>query len=297
MMREIFAAAAELKFVGDPAAGQIEGYATVWNVIDRHGDSIVPGAFDATLAEHKANGTMPGMYGEHSYFMFGGDPYPVGEWTEMEPDTKGLHVKGNLIALEHPDVARLHKLLQKKVLKGLSIAWSGRGDGVERNKKAAAGEPKRYLRSIDLFSVDPVRDPANRLASVEAVKAMMSMPNTAAAAESLVHAHEMCLACMGGGDAPTTDERNQITGHIRTAYKHITGNDMPTSTKSKPGTIRELERSLRELGFSNSEARSIAERGFKTATPRDEDEAAARLKALGELRGALSGFTLPKLGD
>jgi len=294
LLREHFAAHAELKFVGDPAEGVIEGYGSVFGVMDAHGDQVEAGAFDATLAEHKAAGTMPFMYAEHSAYMFGGDPLPIGMWDEMETDAKGLRVKGHLIALDHPHVNRVRQLMQKKAMRGLSMAWAGREDGVKRGSKA--GEPRRYLKSVDLFSVDPVCDPANRMAQIDSVKSMLQMPNHQAAADALMKAHDTCMACMAGGDAPTADERQQITGHIKTAYKHLTGHDMP-QTKSKPDTIRELERSLRELGFSNSEARSIAERGFKSATPRDEDEAAARLKAIGELRGAISGFTLPKLGD
>jgi hypothetical protein len=107
---------------------------------------------------------------------------------------------------------------------------------------------------------------------------------------------------MAGGDAPTADERQQILGHIKDAYKYITGSDM--QTKSKPGTIRQFEDWLREAAgrdgfkFSNSEVRAISEgRAWKSATPRDEVEAAGRLKALDEIRGALSGFSLPKIGD
>jgi HK97 family phage prohead protease len=303
LQRQVFAAKAELKFVGDPTSGEIEGYGSVFGIMDSWGDQVEPGAFDATLAEHKANGTMPRMFAEHSAYMFGGDPLPIGKWTAIEPDEKGLRVKGKLIALEHPDVKRVLDLMREQEMDGLSIAWSPREGGVTKGK--AAGEPKRYLKSIDLFSIDPVCDPANRLARIDSVKSMMQMPNTTAAAESMKMAHDMCQECMAGGDAPTADERQQIIGHIKTAYKHLTGNDMPVSSKGWD-TIRQfqqwLHRPLGEggRGLSNSKAKELADLIFKSASGSSgEDEAAvAALKAsIGELRGVFSGFSLPKPGE
>jgi len=299
LLREVFAASAELKFVGEPDAGLLEGYGSVFGVQDSYGDQVEPGAFDATLAEHKAAGTMPFMFGEHSAFMLGGDPYPIGMWTDVQPDEKGLKVKGQLIALDHPDVSRVRQLVLKGALRGLSMAWKGREGGIVKGTKA--GEPRRWLKSVDLYSIDVVGDPANRHAQIEGMKATLMTPNHQAAAQSMVKARDMCQQCMSGGDAPTAGERQQIIGHINDAHKHLTGEDMPPmdgGMKSKPETIRQFETFLREqCGFSHSEARSIAERGYKSVSPRDEDEAAKRLKVLGELRGAISGFTLPKLGD
>lgn len=297
MLREVFATSAELKFVGEPDAGLLEGYGSVFNVQDSYGDQVEPGAFDATLAEHKAAGTMPFMYGEHSAFMIGGDPYPIGMWTDIQPDDKGLKVTGQLIALDHPDVSRVRQLVLKGALRGLSIAWSGRDGGITRGTKA--GEPKRWLKSVDLYSVDLVSNPANRHAQIEGMKASMMMPNHQAAAQALIKARDTCEMCMKGGDAPTTAERQQIIGHLNDAHKHITGQDMPAmdvGMKAKPETIRQFEHFLREqCGYSNSEARSIAERGFKSS-PRDEDEAAATSRALRDIASGLSGFTL-KSGD
>jgi hypothetical protein len=296
MMREAFAASAELKFSGAPDAGELEGYGSVFNVLDSYGDLIVPGAFDATLAEHKSKGTMPHMFGEHSAFMIGGDPYPIGIWTDIEPDEKGLKMKGRLVGLAHPDVARVRDLVQAGALGAMSIAWRGREGGVTRGKKA--GEPNRTLTAVDLFSVDLVADPANPHARIEGMKAMMTTPNTTAAANSMQAAHDMCVQCMSGGDAPTADERNQIVGHLRDGYKSLTGNDMPAmSMMSAKPTIREFEQWMkREFHLSNSEARSFAERLFKpSATPRDGD--AGTKEALREIASAFSGFTLPKFGD
>lgn len=68
-------------------------------------------------------------------------------------------------------------------------------------------------------------------------------------------------------------------------------NELATVGGVKAGdirTVREFERTLREvLGFSHAAARSIAERGFKSSEPRDEDDAAAAF--LEAVRGVRRG--------
>ncbi len=300
LLREHFASTAELKFVGSEGAGQIEGHAAVFSNMDSKGDMIMPGAFDATLAEHKANGTMPSMFAEHSAFL-GGDPLPIGKWTEWHADETGLRVKGHLIALTHPDVFRTFELMKAGVMTGLSIAWAGREGGIKRGTKA--GEPKRYLESIDVFSADPVCDPANRLARLDSVKAMMAMPNTQAAAESIAKAHAMCVDCLSGGNAPTRDQRSEILQHLQDGHRHLTGQDIPAAMKMKfEQLLHELKKQLHAhpdvggRGLSSSRADELAELVFKMSMPRDESgDAAAKAavkEAMGAIRGVLAGFSL-----
>lgn len=52
------------------------------------------------------------------------------------------------------------------------------------------------------------------------------------------------------------------------------------TTKSKPRTSREFERSLRELGFSQREAKTIASHGFKGLQVEDPAEDVSELAAL-----------------
>ena len=62
--------------------------------------------------------------------------------------------------------------------------------------------------------------------------------------------------------------------------------------KAMPTTIREYEAWLRDqFGLSNSQARDLAEHGFKQSPPRDED-GAGRTEAFNEMSKALSGFSL-----
>jgi len=293
-MREVFAASAELKFVGEAETGEVTGYASVFNVLDSHGDLIIPGAFDATLSEHKSSGRTIPMFAEHSFAMFGGDSLPIGKWTQVEPDEKGLRVTGKFIGLKHPDVARAHELAKENMLGGISIAYRVRDGGATKGKKA--GEPLRTLSGIDLFSIDLVGDPSNPLARIDGIKAILSLPDHKAAAAALEEAMQVCQESLTGGDAPTSDERGQIADRIRTAYRHVTGGDMPAKHLQFE-QLREMKKWLREQrGFSNSQADEIAKLVFKS-TPRDEDSDsavanAARKEAVANIRTILSGFSL-----
>ena len=118
----------EQRAIGDD--GTIEGYGSVFNVVDDWGDIIVPGAFAATLAAHKAAGTMPAMLWQHR------DAEPIGVWTDMVEDSRGLRVKGRLV-LEAPRGKEAHALLKAGALNGLSSASSAAsGPGTTRTTSA-----------------------------------------------------------------------------------------------------------------------------------------------------------------
>ena len=111
--REIRSFALQIKSSED---GPIEGYGSVFGVKDSYDDVIAAGAFAATLAAHKAAGTMPAMLWQH-------DPdKPCGVWDEMSEDSGGLKVKGRL-ALETEKGKEAHALLKMGALNGLSIGF------------------------------------------------------------------------------------------------------------------------------------------------------------------------------
>jgi Escherichia/Staphylococcus phage prohead protease len=148
----------EVKAVNEE--GIVEGYASVFGgAPDLYGDVISPGAFAENLAKHRREGTMP-------LFLWGHDSSqpPIGNWTEMAEDGKGLWVKGE-IDLEDPLGLRVHRALKRKAMKGLSIGYETR---------EAEADPKRpgvrFLKSIDLWEVSPVNFPAQTRAAVDNVK-------------------------------------------------------------------------------------------------------------------------------
>ena len=119
----------EFKTVEHAKPGTFTGYASVFGLHDAHGDVVAPGAFDGSMAEHKARGTMPGMYAEHSRYIPGGDPLPIGIWTKIDPDARGLRVEGRLIPLTTNYIRRIYSLLKDGALGGLSIAYMCRTVG------------------------------------------------------------------------------------------------------------------------------------------------------------------------
>jgi HK97 family phage prohead protease len=299
----------EFKFAETDATdtkGLFEGHGSVFNVMDSYRDIVVPTAFDRTLGEWRGKGQLPTMYMQHEQANPFLSARPAGIWRNVEADGKGLAVRGQLIALDTEFGKLNYAQLRDGGMRGLSIAFSTPEDGAEV-KKASDGQRYRELRDLDLYSIDIVAEPSNPAALVNQFKAMMTMPQHQKAADSIAAAHQMCVDCMGGGDTPTTGERNQIMGHLQDAHRALTGNDVPVAKKMAFHQLREFKKWLHlpvdqgGLGFSNSQADEIATLVFKSK-PRDEsgennDAArAARKQIVDDLGALLSGFTL-KFGD
>lgn len=145
----------EIKGVSD--AGEFEGHGSVFGVEDSYGDIVEPGAFKATLEEHQKAGTLPALLWQHDASQ------PIGVYTEMKEDGAGLYVKGQLI-LDVPQARAAHSLLKAKAIRGLSIGFVNRES--TRDDKTGI----RRIKAADLWEVSLVTFPANRSATVEAVK-------------------------------------------------------------------------------------------------------------------------------
>ncbi|MEM6467910.1 MAG: HK97 family phage prohead protease, partial [Pseudomonadota bacterium] len=76
---------------GDDVAlkgGVIEGYASIFGLVDQGGDEVAPGAYQGAL---KAARSPIRMLWQH-------DPtQPIGIWDEVREDPKGLYVRGRLL--------------------------------------------------------------------------------------------------------------------------------------------------------------------------------------------------------
>jgi len=156
--RERFDFACELKFVQDEERpGFVEGYGAVFNSLDRVGDIIVPGAFKSSIADWKKAGSMPPMLWQH-------DPdNPIGVWTDLREDEKGLHATGELI-LDVPQAKIARALLGRGAIRHLSIGYKTIDKAIDRTTGA------RLLKQIELFEVSLVTVPAMPGALVENVK-------------------------------------------------------------------------------------------------------------------------------
>ncbi len=147
----------EIRATGDD--GTVEGYGSVFGVRDTYADVIASGAFGASLAAHKAAGTMPAMLWQHD------SDEPCGVWDEMSEDGKGLKVKGRL-AMETVKGREAYALLKMGALSGLSIGFVSKQWSYDRDTEV------RTLTEIELWEVSLVTFPANGKARVTGVKAI-----------------------------------------------------------------------------------------------------------------------------
>ena len=153
--REVRAYALQIKATNED--GSIEGYGSVFDVVDSYEDSIAKGAFEKSIAEHKSAGTMPAMLWQHR------SDQPIGIWTEMSEDEKGLTLKGRL-ALDTEKGKEAHALLKMGALNGLSIGFVSKQWAYDRETEI------RTLTEIEIWECSVVTFPANSKARITGVK-------------------------------------------------------------------------------------------------------------------------------
>lgn len=152
-----FLAPVEVKLLAGDTRGAFAGYASAFGgAPDAYGDTIAPGAFSTSLAEHAAAGTRPLMLWSH-------DPArPIGVWTSIREDQTGLHVEG-MLTTDSRDGADAYALLRSAAINGLSIGFRTR----DSERLPGGG---RLLKAIDLVEVSIVAMPAAPRARVTDIK-------------------------------------------------------------------------------------------------------------------------------
>lgn len=133
-------------------SGVIEGYGSVFNGRDSHGDIVMPGAFAKSLEKG-----LPLMLWQHQ------QDAPIGRWTSAAEDSRGLFLKGQVNLKTTAGKDAYEHLLAGDV-NGLSIGytlppggWRPEGDS-------------RHLHEVSLAEVSVVSLPSNADARVTAVK-------------------------------------------------------------------------------------------------------------------------------
>jgi len=182
--------------------GTFSGYGSVFGVVDSYGDIVLPGAFSESLAAHAAEGRMPSLLWQHD------DKNPIGVWTDMREDERGLWCEGRLV-LEVQQAREAHALMKAGALDGLSIGY----DTIEHEFGPYGGAGNyRLLKTLDLWEVSPVTFPACRPSRIEAVK---SVAPPALRPEPIIAAlrqRDAALALLMRGDAAQRS-RPPRTGH------------------------------------------------------------------------------------
>lgn len=191
------------------AEGLVTGYASVFGGIDSYGDQVAKGAFSASLAHHRANGTAIAMLWSHKADT------PIGRWVDMFEDARGLQVTGQ-INLKTTAGQQAFEHLRAGDITGLSIGYRVAKGGAKMR------DGVNVLTAVDLAEISVVSVPADSAARISEVKA----------------------------------------------------------AGIKPATLRSFEKALEQIGFSRSEARSIAAKGFSlSGEPDPSTEILAALKA------------------
>jgi uncharacterized protein len=136
--------------------GVVEGYGSIFGNLDAYGDRIESGAFRETLMKRK-----PKMLWQHNM------DEPIGAWTDVREDERGLYMRGNL-AMKATRGRDAYELAKAGALDGLSIGF--RADDWEMDGN------NRVLKSIDLFEVSLVTMPANTLATITDIRSLDDAP-------------------------------------------------------------------------------------------------------------------------
>jgi len=151
-LRRKFADLTLSDFSGD---GTFSGYASVFGEVDLGRDVIEPGAFYNSLATRGAGGIR--MLYQH-------DPaQPIGAWTLLKEDARGLYVEGRL----SPGVRlaeEVRALMKTGALDGLSIGFQT----VKSRQDAKTGI--RRILEADLWEISVVTFPMAPSARVSDVK-------------------------------------------------------------------------------------------------------------------------------
>jgi len=136
---------------------KFSGYANTFNHKDRAGDITQLGAFQKSIAKHAEAGTKVKMLAHHDTTR------PIGVWTSMREDDKGLYVEGRLTKGVR-DADEAYALLKDGALDAMSIGY--RVVHEEYDRKSGAN----LLHEIDLHEISLVAIPANQESVVTAVK-------------------------------------------------------------------------------------------------------------------------------
>jgi len=134
--------------------GEIEGYASVFDELDRNGDIVERHAFAKSIEEF-SQGKKPKLLWQHDTSK------PIGIIDELKEDDHGLFVRAHLL-MDLPKAKEIHLLLKNKAVDGFSIGYRIRDHFTKNNKK--------HLTDIELLEVSIVTFPACESATIEAVK-------------------------------------------------------------------------------------------------------------------------------
>lgn len=139
--------------------GEFSGYANVFNVVDRGGDRVLPGAFAKDLKRFLAEGFI--AWGHNWAEM-------VAMPTSAKEDEYGLFLGARFHSTERAQEART--ITQERIAAGLSMGLSIGYDVLDSEHVTEKGTRIRNLRELFVYETSLVAVPMNQLSTVTAVK-------------------------------------------------------------------------------------------------------------------------------
>jgi HK97 family phage prohead protease len=154
----------EVKFAGASAeAGTISGYISAYGPpADSYSDIVQRGAFDASLAEHRSQGSALPMLWTHDMAR------PCGKWTSFKSDDYGLHATG-VLSLTTDEGHQAHEHLKAGSVSSLSIGYTVPPDGYQYQPDGT-----RLLLKVDLLEASIVPVGACRRARITNIKSIQN---------------------------------------------------------------------------------------------------------------------------
>lgn len=143
--------------------GNFCGYASVFNIIDQGNDVVLPGAFEKSLEDAKRKDRLIPMLWQHNR------DEPIGKWTKMIEDSRGLYVEGKLHIDFDPIAARAYGHLKAGSVGGLSIGYGLCDDGFRMHPEH---DGVFELTELDLRETSIVTTPMLIEARVTDIKSM-----------------------------------------------------------------------------------------------------------------------------
>ena len=144
--------------VKSDAKGIFTGYGSIFGNEDQGNDIVKKGAFTKSLTKRPPSKVK--MLFQHK------TDEPIGVFTDIYEDSKGLYVKGQL-AMGTQKGRETYELLKMGALDGMSIGFKAdpTKQGYNENKRGV-----RTLKEVDLMEISLVTFPMNEQAMVQSVK-------------------------------------------------------------------------------------------------------------------------------
>ena len=138
--------------------GTFTGYGSVFGNVDSYREIVAPGAFAESLkAINDSGDPLPALWQHNA-------DQPIGGYSQLAEDDRGLKVRNFLMVNELPLAKQAHALMQRRIVKGLSIGYYVLADSYDEKERV------RTLTKLDLQEISIVTFPANVEAQIDAVK-------------------------------------------------------------------------------------------------------------------------------